>query len=64
MAHDVRGIYRAPGVAFVTDDSMAFGIPEEEYRTSEYTPDYDDLPSKSNFRANLNRKAKLAALKI
>jgi hypothetical protein len=47
MAHDVRGLYRTPGFAFVTDDTMTLAIPEEEYRTSEYTPDYDDLPSKS-----------------
>jgi hypothetical protein len=26
-----------------------FDIPEAEYRTAEYTPDYDDLPSKNSF---------------
>jgi hypothetical protein len=56
MTHDVRGLYRTPGHAFVTDDTMAFAIPEAEYRVSGYTPDYDDLPSKSSFKA--------AALKV
>jgi hypothetical protein len=64
MAHDVRGLYRTPGFAFVTDDTIAFDIPEAEYRTSEYTPGYDELPSKDSFRASLNRKTKLAVLEI
>jgi hypothetical protein len=59
MAHDVRGLYRSPGVAFVTDDAMTFDIPEAEYRTAEYTPDYYDLPSEDSFKAT--RKAKIAA---
>lgn len=43
---DVRGLYRTPGFAFVTDNTMTFDIPEAEYRECGYTPDYDSLPSK------------------
>jgi hypothetical protein len=62
MAHNVRGLYRTPGLAFVTDDTVAFDIPEAEYRTSEYAPGYDDLPSKNSFKAS--PRAKIAALRI
>jgi hypothetical protein len=62
MAHDVRGLYRTPGFAFVTDDATAFDIPEAEYRTSQYTPGYDDLPSKDSFTASLTGLPPPAAL--
>jgi hypothetical protein len=51
MTTEVRGLYRTPGAAFITDNSTAFDIPEEEYRASVYTPAYDDLPTKDAYRA-------------
>jgi hypothetical protein len=50
MTSTVRGIYRTPGLAFVTDDTMAFDIPEAEYRDSEYVPNYDTLPTKAVYK--------------
>jgi hypothetical protein len=51
MTSTVRGIYRTPGYAFVTDDTTAFDIPEPEYRECEYVPDYDTLPTKDAYKA-------------
>jgi hypothetical protein len=53
---DVRGLYRTPGFAFVTDNTMTFDIPEAEYREYGYTPEYDSLPSKDAYKASLTSK--------
>jgi hypothetical protein len=51
MAKVVRGLYRLPGRAYITDGTMTFDIREEDYRAKEYRPDYNELPSKSDFDA-------------
>jgi hypothetical protein len=50
MSMEVRGLYRTPGWAFVTDDRIAFDVPEGEYRANAYTPEYDKLPTKEAYQ--------------
>ena len=46
-----RGLYRTTAGVYVTDDAMAFNVPEAEYRAFGYEPDYDCLPWKENYIA-------------
>jgi ubiquinone/menaquinone biosynthesis C-methylase UbiE len=46
-----RGLYRTTAWAYVTNDTMAFNVPEAEYRAFRYEPDYDSLPWKESFVA-------------
>lgn len=48
----LRGLYRAIGRAYVTDDeTMAFNVPEADYRAFGYQPDYDRLPWREDYVA-------------
>ena len=58
MSSNVRGLYRTPGRAFVTDDIMAFAIPKAEYQECGYVPDYDTLPAKDAYSAGRPPKSK------
>jgi hypothetical protein len=49
MAKVVRGLYRFPGWAYITDGIMTFDIREDDYRAKGYEPDYNKLPSKSDY---------------
>ena len=52
-----RGLYRTTAGVYVTDDAMAFNVPEAEYRAFGYEPDYDCLPWKENYIAAKAGKA-------
>jgi hypothetical protein len=51
MVKVVRGLYRFPGWAYITDGTMTFDIREEDYRAKGYRPDYNKLPSKPDYDA-------------
>jgi hypothetical protein len=57
MAKTLRGLYRAPGWAFVSDGTFIFDMPEARYRDRGYEPHYDQLPSKREYE-ELRRKEK------
>ena len=44
-----RGLYRTVAWAYVTNGTMAFQVPEADYRAFGYEPDYDELPWKDSF---------------
>jgi hypothetical protein len=46
MAEVFRGLYRTIAWAYVTNGTMAFQVPEADYRAFGYEPHYDDLPWK------------------
>ena len=52
MAKKLRGLYRAPGWAYVSDGNLIFDMPEVRYRDRGYEPSYDQLPSKKEFEAS------------
>ncbi len=52
MAKIARGLYRTPGWAYVTDDTIGMDVPEGTYRQKGYHPDYDSLPSKEEYDAD------------
>lgn len=47
--HAFRGLYRTVAWAYVTNGTMAFQVPEADYRAFEYEPDYEKLPWKDSF---------------
>jgi hypothetical protein len=49
MANGFRGLYRTVAWAYVTNGTMAFRVPEAEYRALGYEPDYDNLPWKESY---------------
>jgi hypothetical protein len=51
MTKTFRGLYRTIAWAFVTNGTMAFQVPETEYRAFGYQPDYDSLPWKESYDA-------------
>ena len=51
MVKVVRGLYRTPDWAYITDGIMAFDIREIDYRAKGYRPDYNRLPSKQDYDA-------------
>jgi hypothetical protein len=51
MAKVVRGLYRIPGWAYITDGTMTFDIRELDYRAKGHKPDYNKLPSKLDYDA-------------
>ena len=46
MAEVFRGLYRTIAWAYVTNGTMAFQVPEADYRAFGYEPHYDNLPWK------------------
>ena len=57
MTTPFRGLYRTTAWAYVTNNTMAFNVPEAEYRAFGYEPDYDCLPWKENYIAAKAGKA-------
>jgi hypothetical protein len=51
MTTPFRGLYRTTAWAYVTNNTMAFNVPEAEYRAFGYEPDYDSLPWKESYVA-------------
>jgi len=51
MAEVFRGLYRTIAWAYVTNGTMAFQVPEADYRAFGYEPHYDNLPWKENYDA-------------
>jgi len=51
MAKKLRGLYRGPGWAYVSDGNFIFDMPESRYRDRGYEPPYDQLPSKKEYEA-------------
>jgi hypothetical protein len=51
MATEFRGLYRTIAWAYVTNGSMAFQVPEMDYRAFGYEPDYDSLPWQESYDA-------------
>lgn len=51
MAKKLRGLYRDPGWAYVSDGNFIFDMPESRYRDRGYEPPYDQLPSKKEYEA-------------
>ena len=49
MARQLRGLYRFPGGAYVTDGVEAFDVREMDYRAKGYKPKYNGLPSKLDY---------------
>jgi hypothetical protein len=54
MANAFRGLYRTTAWACVTNGTMAFQVPEADYRAFGYEPDYDKLPWKESYTAGLH----------
>jgi hypothetical protein len=48
MAEVFRGLYRTIAWTYVTNGTMAFQVPEADYRAFGYEPHYDNLPWKEN----------------
>jgi len=57
MTTPFRGLYRTTDWAYVTNNTMAFNVPEAEYRAFAYEPDYDSLPWKESYVAAKAGKA-------
>jgi len=55
---EIRGLYRTTGFAYVTNDRMAFIIPEKAYRAHSYSPDFDELPTKDAYHGRQNPGSK------
>lgn len=51
MASTFLGLYRTVTGAYVANDTMAFHVPEPDYRAFGYEPNYDDLPWKEDYEA-------------
>jgi hypothetical protein len=51
MAEVFRGLYRTIAWAYVTNGTMAFQVPEANYRAFGYEPNYDNLPWKEDYEA-------------
>jgi hypothetical protein len=49
MAEVFRGLYRTIAWAYVTNGTMAFRVPEADYRAFGYEPHCDNLPWKENY---------------
>jgi hypothetical protein len=60
MIKAFRGIYRTTAWAYVTNGTMAFQVPEADYRAFGYEPDYNKLPWKESYDAAENRRRTLA----
>jgi hypothetical protein len=43
MAEVFRGLYRTIAWAYVTNGTMAFQVPEADYRAFRYEPNYDTM---------------------
>ena len=52
-----HGLYRTTAWAYVTNNTMAFNVPEAEYRAFGYEPDYNSLPWKESYVAAKAGKA-------
>ena len=57
MAEAFRGLYRTIAWAYVTNGTMAFQVPEAEYRAFGYQPDYNQLPWKDGYSPNAGTAA-------
>jgi hypothetical protein len=44
MTDAIRGLYRSVAWPIVTNGTMPFQVPEADYCTFEYEPDFDSLP--------------------
>jgi hypothetical protein len=51
MTDAFRGLYRTIDGAYVTNSTMAFHVPEADYRAFGYEPDFDGLPWKGSYKA-------------
>ena len=51
IANGLRGLYRTIAWAYVTNGTVAFQVPEADYRAFGYQPDYDKLPWKESYDA-------------
>jgi hypothetical protein len=51
MTNELRGLYRTIAWGYVSNGEMAFQVPEPEYRSFGYEPDYDKLPWKESYDA-------------
>jgi hypothetical protein len=51
MANTFLGLYRTVTGAYVANGTMAFQVPEPDYRAFGYEPNYDDLPWKEDYDA-------------
>jgi len=60
MEKVARGLYRTTGWAYVTDETIGFDVPEQQYRAKGYKPDYDQLPSKDAYDAAEAKKSSAA----
>jgi hypothetical protein len=49
MTDSFRGLYRTVAGAYVTNGTMAFHVPEVDYRAFGYEPDFDSLPWKESY---------------
>lgn len=49
VATAFHGLYRTNAWAYVTNGTMAFQVPEAEYRALGYEPNYDNLPWKESY---------------
>jgi hypothetical protein len=51
MTDEFRGLYRTVTGAYITNGTMAFHVPEENYRAFGYEPDFNSLPWKESYNA-------------
>jgi hypothetical protein len=51
MADTFRGLYRTVAWAYVTNGTMAFQVPEAQYRAFAYQPEYNRLPWRDDYIA-------------
>jgi hypothetical protein len=61
MADAFRGLYRTVAWAYVTNGAMAFQVPEAEYGTLGYQPEYDRLPWRDDYIARPDTVASAAS---
>jgi hypothetical protein len=64
MTDAFRGLYRTIDGAYVTNDMMAFHVPETDYRAFGYEPDFDRLPWKESYNAAKEAERANAALDL
>ena len=53
MAGTFRGLYRTIAWGYVTNGTMAFLVPEAEYRALGYKPDFERLPWKDQYSSRV-----------
>ena len=57
MTDEFRGLYRTITGAYVTNQMMAFHVPEANYRAFRYEPDFDSLPWQESYNRQSSQQS-------